>query len=124
MDSLARVQGQIEKVELNNSSSTDLLANVQQDESADSDSVSENSVNADSDLVSADPDSDSSDYEWEQKALAQGLSKEQRCSSCNHYNKMKDFRGTRHQGQYFRGLKLFKTCNSCRDSKSSRCTSY
>lgn len=62
------------------------------------------------DSDSADASDSSSDWEW--KALVQGLPREQRCSSCNGYHALKDFRGLKHGG-----VKLFKTCNGCREQK-------
>ena len=62
------------------------------------------------DSDSADASDSSSDWEW--KALVQGLPREQRCSSCNGYQALEDFRGLEHGG-----AKLFKTCNYCREKK-------
>ena len=45
----------------------------------------------------------------------QGLPSTQMCSSCNGYQALKDFRGLK-QG----GLKLYKTCNNCRQKKKRR----
>ena len=57
----------------------------------------------------------SSDSEWEWHALVQGLPSMQRCSSCNGYQDLKEFRGLKQEG-----LKLFKTCNGCRQKKKQR----
>ena len=55
--------------------------------------------------------SDSSSYsDWEWNTLVQGLPSTQLCSSCNGWHTLKDFRGLK-QGS----LKLYKTCNGCRE---------
>lgn len=128
---LGRMQEQMEKLELSLkreasdswTNSQNLVANVENAVSTDSDSsyarirarqgIQLSALQHASDSSDpADASDSSSDSDWEWNALVQGLPREQRCSSCNGYGVLTDFRGLKHGG-----VKLFKTCNGCREQK-------